>query len=95
MRTILVVVKPPPPPTNGPEVIQTQKYMICKISFIAIGYMHLMENGTLQKGDGTDASRHGYYRWRGPLSRKVCGRDQQNIEFLLCMTEDEYTEITQ
>ncbi len=34
------------------EVTHTQKYMICKISFTAIGYMHLMDNGTLQKEMG-------------------------------------------
>ena len=56
--------------------------------------MHLMENGTLQKGDGHNAFRTGYYRWHGPLYRRMQGRDEaQNKEYLLCMIEDEYTEI--
>ena len=41
------------PPNHSPsEQTHIKKYMICKIGTTSIGYMHLMENGTLQKGDG-------------------------------------------
>ena len=63
-----------PSQDTAPEQIHIKKYMICKIGFTSIGYMRLMENGTLQKGDGYNAFRNGYYRWRGPLYRRMRGR---------------------
>ena len=47
----------------------------------------------LQKGDGHDAFRSGYYRWHGPLYRRKRGKDQHNVEHMLCWIEDEYIEI--
>ena len=38
-----------PSQDTAPEEIHIKKYMFCKIGFASIGYMHLMENGTLQK----------------------------------------------
>ena len=52
-----------------------------------------MEEGTLEKGDGHDNFRSGYCRWHGPLFRRKRGKDQQNVEHLLCVIEDEYTQI--
>ena len=52
-----------------------------------------MEEGTFEKGDEHNAFRSGYYRGWGPLYRKKCGKDQHNVERLLCLIEDEYTEI--
>ena len=83
-----------PSQDTAPEQIHIKKYMICKIGFTGIGYMHLMETGTLQKGDGSNAFRNGYYRWHGPLYRRMRGREHlQGTEHLLCMIEDEYTEL--
>ena len=66
--------------------------MICKMVFTSKSYFHLMEAGTLEKGDGYDAFHSGYYRWHGALYRRKRGKVQQNVEHLLCVTEDEYTE---
>ena len=38
---------------TAPEEIRIKKYMICKIGLTSICYMHLMENGTLQKARDT------------------------------------------
>ena len=82
-----------PSQDTAPEEIHIKKYMLCKIGFTDIGYMHLMETGTFPKGDGFNAFRNGHYRWHGPLYRRMRGKYQQNFEHLLCMTEDEHTEI--
>ena len=70
-----------------------KKYMICQIHISAIGYMYLMENNILQKGDGSDPFRPGYFRWYGPLHKHLYGKDQWNKEFLIYNFDEEYFEI--
>ena len=83
-----------PPDHSPPEQTHIKKCMICTFGITSIGYMHLMENGTLQKGDGHNPFRTGYYRWHGPMHRCMKGRDEaQNTEHLLGLFENEYTEI--
>ena len=41
--------------------------IICKLLITSLGYMTLMEEGVLEKGDGHNHHRQGYYRWWGPL----------------------------
>ena len=53
--------------------------MVCTIKISPLGYMLLMEEGTLEKGDGGDGHsfhRDGYFPWIGPVhkSRSVISK---------------------
>ena len=83
-----------PPYCDAPEPTHIKKYMICKISITGVGYMYLTENKILQKGDGTDPFRPGYYRWHGPMHKRLEGKDHSSgTEYLICFFEEEYSEI--
>ena len=49
------------------ESVHQKKFIICKLLITSLGYMTLMEEGDLEKDDGHNHHRQGYYRWWGPL----------------------------
>jgi len=75
--------------SDPPEKLHQKQFMILKLLITAQGYMQLMEENILEKGDGSNHSREGYFRWKGPLvksrSALVKGREQ-----LLFTISEEY-----
>ena len=47
--------------------MEIKKFMLCKIHFSPVGVLPLQQAGLLEPGDGRDADRKGYFRYKGPL----------------------------
>ncbi len=56
-------------PGNDGHVHQ-KKFVVCTWKNKPVGYFALMEAGTLEKGDGSNHYRDGYFRWNGPLFKE-------------------------
>ena len=83
--------KPPREAEDAPAPLHPKQFVLCKLLITPLGYMTLCEEGVLQKGDGRDHQREGYYQWWGMLYKKrtTClGRPRG--EELLYTIEDEY-----
>ena len=78
---------------STPEIVHQKKFVFRKLLITSLGYMTLMEEGVLEKGDGHNHHREGYYRWWGPFCRKRTGMNS-GVERLQFSIEDEYTEIS-
>ena len=50
--------------------IPLDEFALYSVQISGLGYMVLTEENILQKGDGQDHGRQGYYRWWGCLSKK-------------------------
>ena len=72
--------------------IQQKKFVVCTIKISPFGYMLLMEEGTLEKGNGHNFHRDGYFRWIGSLhkSRSVISKGTTHELFRI---QDEFMEI--
>ncbi len=78
---------------STPEIVHQKEFVICKLLIASLGNMTLMEEGVLEKGDGHNHRREGYYRWWGPPCRTRTGMNS-GVEHLLVCIEDGYTEIS-
>eukprot|EP00434_Breviolum_minutum_P045737 symbB.v1.2.041068.t1/scaffold7798.1/size9252/1 len=65
-----------PPPRES-----IKKYMLCSIVFTPQGVLTLLLANILEKGDGTDPNRAGYFRIRGPLFHELRGSDANQTLF--------------
>ena len=72
---------------------QSSEEVVCKLFITSLGYMTLMEEKVLEKGDGHNHHREGYYSWWGPHCNKKTGMNS-GVEHLLFSIEDEFTEIS-
>ena len=79
-------VSHPPPP------VHPKQFMIMKVLLTAQGYMTLMEENVLVKGDGSNPCREGYFRWWGPLvqSRSALVNGKEELLFTICESYDMY-----
>ena len=50
--------------------VQQKKFVVCTLKITPLWYFALMEAGTLQKGDGSNHYRDGYFRWNGRSSKR-------------------------
>ena len=71
--------------------IHQKKFVVRTIKISPLGYMLLMEEGTLEKGDGHNFHRDGYSMWHGPLhkSRSVISKGTTHDLFRI---QDEFVE---
>ena len=75
-----------PPPRHS-----IKKYMLCSIVFTPQGVLTLLLANILEKGDGTDPNRAGYFRIRGPLFHELRGSDVNQTLFY--RFENQYSEL--
>ena len=75
-----------PPPRHT-----IKKYMLCSIVFTPQGVLTLLLANVLEKGDGTDPNRAGYFRIRGPLFHELRGSDANQTLFY--RFENQYSEL--
>ena len=75
-----------PPPRES-----IKKYMLCTIVFTPQGVLTLLLANILEKGDGTDPNRAGYFRIRGPLFHELRGSDANQTLFY--RFENQYSEL--
>ena len=57
-------------PGNDGHVHQ-KKLVVCTLKITSLWYFALIEQGTLEKGDGSNHRRAGYFRWNGPLFKET------------------------
>ena len=78
-------------PGNEGHVHQ-KKFAVCTLKITHLGYLALMENGTLEKGDGWNHYRDGNFRLNGPLfkERTVIHKGTNQVLFRI---GDEFMEI--
>ena len=50
--------------------VHQKKFVVCTLKITHLGYFALMEDGTIEKGDGSNHYREGHYRWNGPLFKE-------------------------
>ena len=65
--------------------------MLCSITFTPQGVLTLLLANILEKGDGTDPNRAGYFRIRGPLFHGLRGSDVFQTFYYLF--ENQYSEL--
>jgi len=72
--------------------VHPKQFMIMKLLLTAQGYMTLMEENVLVKGDGSNPCREGYFRWWGPLvqSRSALVNGKEELLFTICESYDMY-----
>jgi len=75
-----------PPPRES-----IKKYMLCSIVFTPQGVLTLLLANILEKGDGTDPNRAGYFRIRGPLFHELRGSDANQTLFY--RFDNQYSEL--
>ena len=75
-----------PPPRHS-----IKKYMCCCINFTPQGVLTLLLANILEKGDGADPNRAGYFRIRGPLYHELRGSDANQTLFY--HFENHYSEL--
>ena len=68
-----------------------KKYMLCTLVFTPQGVLTLLLANILEKGDGTDPNRAGYFRIRGPLFHELRGSDANQTLFY--RFENQYSEL--
>ena len=61
------------PYAEPPPRTQIKKFMLCTVSFTPVGILTLQQSQILEPGDGTNASRPGYYRYTGPMFDQLSG----------------------
>ena len=88
-------VSDPPPAaseSDPPPAVHPKQFMIMKLLLTAQGYMTLMEENVLVKGDGSNPCREGYFRWWGPLvqSRSALVNGKEELLFTICESYDMY-----
>ena len=78
-------------PGNHGEVHQ-KKFVVCTLKITPLRYFALMEQGTLEKGDGSNHYRDDYFRWNGLLfkERTVIHKGTTEVLFRIM---DEFMEI--
>ena len=59
---------------------EIKKLMLCKIHFSPVGVLTLQQAGLLEPGDGRDADRKGYFRYKGPLFHTLLGTTDHGEE---------------
>ena len=80
-----------PPYDVSPPQTSIKKFMIC--SFTPIGVLSLLQAGLLEPGDGSDASRSGYFRYKGPLYHELRGTTDQGTSILYYEFKNQYHEV--
>lgn len=81
-----------PPYDNPPTQHTIKKFMICKVHFSPVGFLTLHQAGLLEPG-GTDASRQGCFRNKGPMLDKLIGLNARGEELEYYRFADEYQEV--
>lgn len=79
------------PYANPPPQDSIKKYMLCSVVFTPQGVLTLLLAGALEKGDGTDPNRAGYFRMRGPMFHELRGSDPAAT--LYYRFENQYSEL--
>ena len=80
------------PYAEPPPRTQIKKFRLCTVSFTPIGILTLQQSQILEPGDGTGASRLGYYRYTGPMSDQLSG-EYQGATMLYYKFSDEFQEL--
>ena len=77
-------------PQDAP--VHPKRFVVCCLKITHLGYFTLMEDGIIEKGDGSNHYREGHYRWNGPLFKeRVVIRNGK--EELLFRISDEFIQI--
>ena len=71
---------------------EIKKFMLCKINFSPVGVLTLQQEGLLEPGDGRDADRKGYFRYKGPLFHQLIG-EHHGAQMEYCRFASEYQEL--
>ena len=77
------------PYAEPPPRTQIKKFMLCTVSFTPIGILTLQQSQILEPGDGTSASRPGYYCYTGPKFDQLSG-EYQGATMLYYKFSDEF-----
>ena len=80
------------PYAEPPPRTQIKKFMLRTVSFTPIATLTLQQSQILEPGDGTSASRPGYYRYTGPMFDQLSG-EYQGATMLYYKFSDEFQEL--
>ena len=80
------------PYAEPPPRTEIKKFMLCAVHVTPIGVLTLQQAGILEPGDGTSASRAGYFRHFGPMYDQLSG-DYQGATMLYYKFSDEFQEL--
>ena len=79
------------PYAEPPPAFSIKKFMLCSVVFSPQGVLTLLLSGALEKGDGVDPNRSGYWRMRGPMFYELRGSDPAAT--LLYKFDNQYSEL--
>ena len=79
------------PYAERPPAHSIKKFMLCSVVFSPQGVLTLLLSGALEKGDGVDPNRSGYWRVRGPMFHELRASDP--AQTLLYSFSNQYAEL--
>ena len=79
------------PYAERPPALPIKKFMLCSVVFSPQGILTLLLSGALEKGDGVDPNRSGYWRVRGPMFHELRASDPAKT--LLYSFDNQYAEL--
>ena len=79
------------PYAEPPPAVSIKKFLLCSVVFSSQGVLTLLLSGALEKGDGVDPNRSGYWRVRGPMFHELKASDP--AQTLLYKFDNQYSEL--